>query len=143
MKQFQCGLTYYEQPKRYFADTAKPCPDCVVVHNNWIVSMAAKVYRAKEMHHWMYDGEKAGYYTNVNAKYLRYQNKLPGENEVNALKSGLAIAEILNRTLILPKFSCTQPCPLNAKLRLTPLMRYLETSIVSTVSVHIHLFLSQ
>ena len=40
---FLCGLDYYEKPQRYFADTAKPCPECVVIHNNWIVSRQAKV----------------------------------------------------------------------------------------------------
>ena len=41
---FLCGKYYYERPsKRYFRSFAADCPICVVVHNNWIVSTAAKV----------------------------------------------------------------------------------------------------
>ena len=42
---FMCGLVYYEKPKRYFKSTAPPCPQCIVVHNNWIVSTEAKVFQ--------------------------------------------------------------------------------------------------
>ena len=41
---FLCGKYYYEgPPKRYFKSFAAECPECVVVHNNWIVSTPAKV----------------------------------------------------------------------------------------------------
>ena len=100
-KQFVCGKWYYDV--RYFADTASPCPECVVAHNNWIKGMEVKVYRAKEMQHWMYDGNK--YYSSPSRRYLTYENvgKKKGEQLV-ALKTAFAIGRVLNRTVILPKF---------------------------------------
>ena len=41
-EKYQCGYYYYERSQRYFADTAKTCAKCIVVHNNWIVSVDAK-----------------------------------------------------------------------------------------------------
>ena len=105
---YVCGLYYYTRHNRYFADTAHPCPTCIVVHNNWIFGMAAKVYRAKELHHWMYDEDK--YYTSLTRKYLTYENIVAQEeshsNQLTVLKAALAFSIILNRTLILPKFQC-------------------------------------
>ena len=117
---FLCGLNYYEKPKRYFADTAKKCYGCVVVHNNYIVSKAAKIYRQKEMLQWMYDGDQ--YYSDPNRKYLQFTNisvpnyndKQPLQENKDALMSAFAIGQILNRTVILPRLSCNGiPCPLN------------------------------
>ena len=117
---YQCGLYHYEKPQRFFADTNPACPECVVAHNNWIVSVEAKVYREKELHQWMYDGDE--YYTSTSRKYLTYNSPLEesdGDEEVRALKSALAIASILNRTLILPKFNCNgTECPLNCLVRI-------------------------
>ena len=42
--QFPCGLDYYSRPQRYFKSSARGCPGCVVVHNNYIISTEAKVY---------------------------------------------------------------------------------------------------
>jgi hypothetical protein len=42
--QFPCGRLYFEQPRRMFA-FERPCSECVVVHNNWIMGTAAKTYR--------------------------------------------------------------------------------------------------
>ncbi len=113
---FLCGWTYYTLPKRYFADTAVSCDDCVVVHNNWIVTVEAKVYRAKEMLHWFYDGD--GYYTNPDARYIIYDNYDVTDffnTQRNALLRALAIGKVLNRSVILPKFHCsTSLCPLNS-----------------------------
>ena len=36
VEQFMCGKFFYDEGRRYFADTMRPCPECVVVHNNWI-----------------------------------------------------------------------------------------------------------
>ena len=70
---FPCGLVFYERNKRMFA-TDNPCnPDtCIsdVVHNNWIVGKATKVYRFKETGMWLY--EKDVYYSDVGRKYLMY-----------------------------------------------------------------------
>ena len=42
-KHFLCGKDYYLIPKRHFISSARECPECVVVHNNYIVSTEAKV----------------------------------------------------------------------------------------------------
>ena len=61
-----------------------------------------------------------GYYSDVKARYVTYHDYSRGYvfNETKrALINGLAIARILNRTLILPKFRCPEGsrgfCPLN------------------------------
>ena len=43
---------------REFADD-RACDACVVIHNNWIVSVEAKRYRFREMYMWFHDD---GYY---------------------------------------------------------------------------------
>ena len=126
-KQYLCGKYYYEDAKRYFADESTPCKECIVAHNNWIVSMEAKVYRQKEMQQWLYDGED-GYYTSPKRLYISYAN--PAFNikdkrrdiELQALYSALAIGRILNRTVILPKFHDSEgkSCTLLNHVMLTP-----------------------
>ncbi|KAK2153432.1 hypothetical protein LSH36_297g02016 [Paralvinella palmiformis] len=127
--QFQNGLQYFELADRTFDgdDEIAPCTRCVVVHNNWIVSVEAKIYRFKELHQWFYDGPQS-YYTAVDRKYLLYSNPLRLEDpdemerlERSALISALAICQLLNRTLVLPKFHCYDKdgrgkrCALNSK----------------------------
>ena len=118
-KRFLCGLDYYEKPERYFADTAAGCTDCVVIHNNWIVSRPAKVYRFKEMLQWVVDLNQ--YYSSTSERYLTYSNtdnKADGKLEETALINALAISQILNRTLIMPRFHCDKDhkvCPFNSK----------------------------
>ena len=111
-KEFACGLIYFEDEKRMFL-MDKPCNDSTcktdVVHNNWIVSKAAKIYRFKEMGMWMYDYKK--YYSSSSRKYLQYSNALDfgmksKERERAALKTAMTVAKLLNRTLIFPKFHC-------------------------------------
>jgi len=120
-KKFMCGKNYYEVPKRYFAETAKSCDTCVVVHNNWIVGKAAKIYRQKEMLQWVYDKDE--YYSNPNRKYLLYENALTFDKkeetqnqELLALTAAIAIGQILNRTVILPRLHCSSGfCPWNSR----------------------------
>ena len=135
-KQFKCGKSYYEDPKRYFADTMSPCNECIVAHNNWIVSMEAKVYRVKELHQWVND--EGGYYTNTTLKYLTYQNpitKAIRKDEIEALQSALQVASILNRTVILPRFHQKQgEVPLISFLRLSNFdkqFQYRESSFLT------------
>ena len=103
---YQCGFYFYGH--RVFADTAAPCPECVVVHNNWIVGMENKILRAKEMHQWMFD--KDAYYTSTTNKYLMYENPKPLAKttaklvQVTRLKRALSIGHILERIVIMPKF---------------------------------------
>jgi len=125
--QFVCGLDYFEKPKRYFADTAKPCPECVVVHNNWIVSKQAKVYRFKEMLQWVVDVK--GYYSSTSERYLMYNDSNTTSDDTmqkRALINALAISQILNRTLILPKLHCTKhaECPFNSRYYIRHLDQY-------------------
>ncbi|ESO07131.1 hypothetical protein HELRODRAFT_170433 [Helobdella robusta] len=115
---FLCGKSYYEVVDRNFPTNngSNNCPGCLVVHNNWIVTMEAKVYRFKESLMWVVD--KNGYYSDNEKKYLLYNNPYltsPPANfsteveELNALKTAFALAQMLNRTLILPRFHCLGP----------------------------------
>ena len=93
-----------------FATDAASCHQCVIVHNNYIVSMSAKVYRFKELLMWMVD--RNGYYSNTQRKYLTFDNPIDFgpeftlEHELLALRTALRIGNILNRTVILPAFHC-------------------------------------
>ena len=65
-----------------------------------------------------WDMDINGYYSDVNAKYVTYRDNSQGHflnDGMHALRNGLAIAQILNRTLILPRFQCKKyvHCPLN------------------------------
>jgi hypothetical protein len=107
INKYQCGLKYFEQGHRYFSDSPT-CPQCIVVHNNWIVSKEAKRYRFREVLLWSYDDN--GYYSNDTANYLIYSNpptttKLYSSNtEIDALKTALYLGHVLNRVVILPRF---------------------------------------
>jgi hypothetical protein len=107
---FLCGKYYFQDGRRTFVGD-NPCPECVVIHNNFIVSMEAKEYRAKETGLWDYDGGE--YFSSLTRKYLAFDNPYifadgAHEMEVASLTSALAIATVLNRTLILPAFRCNK-----------------------------------
>ena len=64
VRRYLCGVNYFESTvDRWFTDRqrlqlscrddAASCP--IVVHNNWIVSREAKIFRFKEHLMWMYD----------------------------------------------------------------------------------------
>lgn len=109
---FPNGFVYFEKGARMIAGD-NPCTVCVLVHNNWIVGQPAKKYRFKE--HLLWHVDKDHYYSCPDRKYMMYDNPtLFGTNlmfakEDAALRSAFAIAHILNRTLILPRFHC-QSC---------------------------------
>lgn len=116
---FPSGLIYFDNALRMFASD-KPCSSCVIVHNNWIVSFHAKRYRFKENLLW-YVNEN-GYYSDPSRKYLLYSNSkdfgkdITLSMEKRALRNAFYIGQLLNRTLILPKFfcySCFKKCPSN------------------------------
>ena len=122
MNTFLCGKFYFQS--RNFVDD-NPCKDCVQIHNNYIVSIEAKEYRAKETGLWDYDGEQ--YFSDPFRKYIVFDNPYIIRNsssqtekeEHKSLISALAIGAILNRTLILPSFHCkSQPCSLLSRYRL-------------------------
>ena len=105
---FQGGRAYFIDGNRVFAGDS-PCSDCHVIHNNWIVTMEAKVYRFKEQLFWNYNPDQ--YYSDPERKYLMYNNPVSFSDandtiklERTVLKSALAICILLNRTLILPSF---------------------------------------
>ena len=114
---YLCGLAYYEHGNRYFPSD---CPECIVVHNNWIVGREAKIYRFKEHLTWMIDDDS--YYRSSKRKYISYHNPMKWSSqqeteneELDALKSALAIGKLLDRIVILPRFHCDgKECPLNS-----------------------------
>jgi len=127
--QFVNGRDYFERPDRKFPnlfDGCEPtnkskCP--LVLHNNWIVSKEAKIYRFREHLMWLYDGDDQ-YYSSEARNYLTYTNPTPRtsprnatERELSALKTALVIGRLLNRVVILPRFHCgiaRRLCPLNS-----------------------------
>ncbi len=118
---FLNGRAYFETTRRMFAGD-HPCEKCVVVHNNWIVSLQAKIYRFKEHHMWAVDGPSL-YYTEPSRKYIIYDNPAilgrGNDDEKDSLINALAIGIILNRTVILSPFHCGNNmdllCPLNSR----------------------------
>ncbi|ESO03083.1 hypothetical protein HELRODRAFT_173963 [Helobdella robusta] len=115
-REFPCGLYYFEEVHRPFKNEP-PCVECAIMHNNYLGSVAAKLYRLKENHFWIIDSK--GYYSDPNAKYITYDNPVHFEKirtmdiEISSLKSALAIASVLNRILILPPFHCCNCHPDN------------------------------
>lgn len=73
--------------------------------------------RFKDMGMWVNDDGR--YYSDSDRKYIAYDNpqymqtdrKLTVENQRSALVSAFAIGEILNRTVIFPKFLCQKTRP--------------------------------
>ncbi len=142
MKKFLPGVAFFEKADRKYA-REKPCESCVVVHNNWIVSREAKTYRFREYHFWVYDGGQ--YYSSPDRKYLLYSNPHSAaignikKSEQEALKNALAIGQILNRTVILPKMHCKNEkdqCLLNSVLGIAAFdkhfgNRYRESTFLS------------
>eukprot|EP00923_Selenidium_pygospionis_P002838 GHVN01004354.1.p1 GENE.GHVN01004354.1~~GHVN01004354.1.p1 ORF type:complete len:204 (+),score=18.91 GHVN01004354.1:772-1383(+) len=101
--------------------------------------MAAKVYRFKELHQWFYDGVQQ-YYTSLDRKYIVYDNPVVDANaapQLEALKSAMAIGQILNRTVILPRFHCpSRDCPLSCLVKISSFDKqfgegYRESSFLS------------
>lgn len=114
IKKYACGKYFYEL-RRNSGDglPADYVKDVVVVHNNWIVGIEAKVYRFKEMQQWYYDGN--AYYSSETTRYLVYENTEPKsvlvekaeigwEKEKMALQNALMIGAVLNRAVIFPQF---------------------------------------
>ncbi len=129
---FPCGLYYFEKFKRMWSGD-NICKDCVIVHNNWIMGKEAKIYRFKD--HLMWHVNNDGYYNDPTRKYIVYSNPRDWENntsdiEVATLKIALQIGFVLNRTVILPSFTCrgcstgacrtpSKRCSMNVHLRIS------------------------
>jgi len=123
---FLSGRDYFEREGRMFPKEEEQCDptECpLVVHNNWIIGNAAKVYRMREHLMWLYDRDR--YYSSPTRKYLTLDNPTPRyrasgnvtRNELLALRTALIIGHLVNRVVILPIFHCTSvhvQCPLNS-----------------------------
>ena len=106
---FQNGRLYFEEARRAY-NGDNPCSECVVLQNNGLRSLRAKIYRLKENMMWVRDA--GDYYSSKTRKYLSYGNPLDGsvyeteKYEKSALENALSIGAVLNRTVILPQFYC-------------------------------------
>ena len=107
-QKFACGKAYFEEGRQMFGGDMNVLKDkYYIVHNNWISTKAAKVYRFKEAGMWKYDGHK--YYSSKNNKYLYFTRPIRPTEEVSALITVMTLGKILNRIVILPKFHCYGP----------------------------------
>jgi hypothetical protein len=125
---YLCGKSYFEDGNRWYPDQKKQCNGCQVLHNNWIVSYEAKVYRFREHLMWMTDND--GYYSREMRNFITYKNTMTWQSanettkeELEALKVALALGQILNRVVILPRFHCYKKtkvydCMLNSYIRM-------------------------
>lgn len=125
------GYEYFEIGRRMFKDNTTQCVHCMVLHNNWIVSKEAKIYRFKEQGLWL--AEDDSYFNDAQRTYLIYDNvpvsgvstERTAALERNALRNALAIGRILRRSVILPTFTCVKSamvdtrCPLNERFRIS------------------------
>ena len=105
---FSCGYYYFEYDRRQFYNEP-PCRGCVMAHNNYIGTVAAKRYRMRENHLWNVDVD--GYYSNDATRYIVYDNPYDlGERsahlEKTALSNAFHLARLTGRVVILPTFRC-------------------------------------
>ena len=117
VKQFYVGRFYWDERRLSFNykhpwinRAASKTPEVVVVHNNWLVSKEAKIYRFKESLMWLVDDD--GYYSNSDEQYIMFDNPHMSKSEkglqleAKALLNALSIGYLLNRKVILPAFHC-------------------------------------
>lgn len=112
---FANGFTFFSIGNRIFFGE-HPCFKCVLVHNNYMNTVEAKIYRFKERQLWFVNPDE--YYTSSSRKYLLYENPYTfplreslrtKQMEEYALFSALAIGKLLGRIVILPRFHCYRP----------------------------------
>ena len=72
--QFPNGRVYFELGRRMFIGDGRLDNQPYIVHNNYIYTKSAKIYRFKETGLWVYDEKR--YYSNTNNTYLMYNNNL-------------------------------------------------------------------
>ncbi|KAK2156386.1 hypothetical protein LSH36_214g00016 [Paralvinella palmiformis] len=123
---FQNGKSYFEDGHRTFSGD-NPCTNCVVIHNNYIVSKSAKIYRFKENHMWYND--ENNYYSSKTNNYMTFDmsDVSTVEEQRKALINALAIGYILKRIVILPKFQCDNGarfCAMNSLFKMSEFDRY-------------------
>jgi hypothetical protein len=108
---FPLGRDFFTTGHRMFIGD-NPCEQCVIVHNNYIVSIEAKRYRFMEYGLWEVDED--GYYSNQDRRYIQFDNPVDFSKhsmntramELKSLKFALTLGYILNRIVILPRFHC-------------------------------------
>ena len=143
-KVFANGYSYFIHRKIMFGTDSHFPTDVYIVHNNWIVYASSKVYRFRENFMWYYD--KDGYYSDKTRKYLQFDNTLDvdqigndaiHELEKETLQAAFSVGFLLNRTVILPSFTCkgcssgcfspkSQRCALNKHFKVPHMERYLN-----------------
>ena len=69
-KTFLCGKEYFGS-ERVIYPFGKQCLGCVLVHNNFIYTKEAKVYRFRENLLWIYDED--GYYSSLKVRHCKVQ----------------------------------------------------------------------
>jgi len=164
-RRFLSGREYFEKPRRWFPLNSddkcieKNYSNCAaVVHNNWIVGKAAKVYRFREHLMWLFDGDDQ-YYTSSTRLYLTYTNKaheerelinkrraIRVESEISALKTAMTIGYLLNRTVILHKFRVGHKAiqyPLNSFIHIKTFDTEFSGSTVKAASYATQKFLTR
>jgi hypothetical protein len=134
---FLSGKDYFEKGRHFY--NQKPCNECVVIHDNWIVGNAAKVYRLRENLMWMYD-DTNHYFSDPNRRYVQVFNPqyYPNANsytvDTSILKAGLTISHILNRTLIIPRLHCgNSECSLLSKIKMIDLDKHFHEAFRESV----------
>ncbi|KAI9033203.1 nucleotide-diphospho-sugar transferase-domain-containing protein [Hyaloraphidium curvatum] len=84
--------------------SARAGVDPFCIHNNWVIGQTTKIYRFREAGVWLQDPPER---LDGTGRYLAIYEPSIGNNGWNnvrnSLRAGLAIAQVLNRTLILPK----------------------------------------
>lgn len=76
----------------------------IIIHNNWIRGLSSKIHRFREQHLYFIDNNN--YYLDPSVNYLTYTNINPNIHsyldQTEELREAILLANLLNRTLILP-----------------------------------------
>ncbi|KAK8812346.1 hypothetical protein WA158_007580 [Blastocystis sp. Blastoise] len=108
---FPMGNDFFVEGNHVFLDDS-PCETCIIVHNNWIKGIDAKIYRLKEIGYYYPSSSSSSsssndYYTSSTNNYLTYSisnHHVSIETQLLYLKSMIALSLQLNRILVLPVF---------------------------------------
>ena len=109
---FTSGAILAEWEYMYFEPPEELFQKMVLLHHQH-QAYEGKIFRMRELGLWMTDED--GYYSNPKTKYLVYDNPVHNlkHMEWGALNNAFKLGKLLNRKVILPKFSCLRPrrCP--------------------------------
>ena len=79
IREFAPGWMFFEE-MHYVTQDDLPCDDCVMFHNNWVMTASAKVYRMKELGLYRTSSD---YYTNPESLFITY-DPLPESATIGA-----------------------------------------------------------